>query len=115
MEFRWFHQPNAVYKPGMDTNCNKPTIRSHFGGAWVVPLVEHPTLGFGSGHDLTVCGMEPLVGLCDDSMGPAQDSLSPSLSLPLPHSLSLKNKLTLTSHFGDNWGHVTMAYVLDNA
>ena len=28
-------------------------------GAWVAPLVKRPTLGFGSGHDLTVHEMEP--------------------------------------------------------
>ena len=45
-------------------------------------LVEHLTLGFGSGHDLTVRGFEPHVGLCADSVEPAWDSLSPSLSAP---------------------------------
>ena len=25
------------------------------GGAWVAQSVEHPALGFGSGHDLMVC------------------------------------------------------------
>ena len=33
--------------------------------------VERPTLGFGSGHDLTVRGFKPRVGLCADSMEPA--------------------------------------------
>ena len=53
-------------------------------------LVEHPTLGFSSGHDFMVHEVEPHVGLCADSMEPAWDSLSPSLSDPLPlaHSLS---------------------------
>ena len=32
------------------------------GGAWVVHSVRHLTLGFSSGHDLTVRGMEPHVG-----------------------------------------------------
>ena len=60
-------------------------------GAWVAQLVEHPTIDFSSGHDLTVCGIEPHVGLCTDSMEPTWDSLSPSLSAPplLEHSLSL--------------------------
>ena len=59
-------------------------------GTWVAQLVECPTLDLGSGHDLTVCGIEARVGLCADSEGPAWDSLSP-LSLPLPclHFLSL--------------------------
>ena len=65
-------------------------------------LVKHPTLDFGSGHDLAVCGFDPHVRLCTSSMKPAWDSLSPSLSLSAPppcmpmlsHSLSLKiNKL----------------------
>ena len=51
--------------------------------------VECPTLGFGSGRDLMVCGIEPHVGLCSDSEEPAWDSLSLPLSLPLPCSLSL--------------------------
>ena len=50
------------------------------------------TFDIGSGHDLTVHGIEPCVGLCADSMEPAWDSLS----LPPSLSLSLKiNKLTL--------------------
>ena len=60
--------------------------------------VERPTLGFGSGHDLMVCGFEPQVRLCADGMKPTWNSLSPSLSAPplLTWSLSLseiKNKL----------------------
>ena len=53
--------------------------------------VKRPTLGFGSVHDLTVCGFEPCIGLCADSVEPAWDSLSLLLSLPLlcSHSLSL--------------------------
>ena len=52
-------------------------------GAWVAQSVKHLTLGFVSGHDLTVCGIKPCVGLCADSMDPAWDFLSPSLSLSL--------------------------------
>ena len=32
--------------------------------------VNHPTLGFGSGHDLVVHGFEPHVRLCPDSSEP---------------------------------------------
>ena len=39
------------------------------------------SLGFGSGHDLQVRGIEPHVRLCADSVEPAWDSLS-SLSAP---------------------------------
>ena len=45
--------------------------------------VKHPSLGFGSGHDLMVRETEPHVRLCIDSMEPAWDSLSLSLSLAL--------------------------------
>ena len=61
-------------------------------------------LGFGSGRELTVCEFKPHIGLSADSMEPAWDSLSPSVSaLPLlththththTHTLSFKiNKL----------------------
>ena len=32
-------------------------------GAWVVQLVKHLTVGFGSGHDLSVQGLSPLMGV----------------------------------------------------
>ena len=35
------------------------------------------------------CEFKPRVGLCADSAEPAWDSLSPLLSLPLPHSRCL--------------------------
>ena len=47
-------------------------------------LLKRPTLGFNSGHDLMVCGLEPHVGLCADSVEPAWDSLSFPLSMSLP-------------------------------
>ena len=58
---------------------------SLFRGMCVAQSVKRPTLDFGSGHDLTVCGIiEPGVELCANSAEPAWDSLSPPLSLPLP-------------------------------
>ena len=39
-------------------------------------------LDSGLGHNLMVCGIEPHVRLCIDSMEPAWDSLSPCLSAP---------------------------------
>ena len=54
--------------------------------------VQHPTLDFVSGHDLTGHGIEPWVGLWTDSMEPAWDSPSPSLSAPSALSLSQKIK-----------------------
>ena len=55
-------------------------------------LVKRPTLDLHSGHDLMVQGIEPLIGLCTDSVEPAWDGLSPSLSAPpqLASVLSLK-------------------------
>ena len=53
-------------------------------GAWVVPSVECPTLGFGSGHDLMACELEPHIGLCADRSGACLGfslSISPCLSL----------------------------------
>ena len=44
--------------------------------------VEHPIVDADSGHDLRVLGVKPHVGLCADSLEPAWDSLSPSLSAP---------------------------------
>ena len=56
--------------------------------------VKRLTLGFGSGHDVTVRGIEPLMGLCTDSAEPAWDPLS--LSAPplriLSHSLKINFK-----------------------
>ena len=54
---------------------------------WLSQLVKCLTLGLGAGHDLTVYGIEPHVGLCADSAKPACDSLSPSISaLPCSHA-----------------------------
>ena len=63
-------------------------------------LVKCPNLDLGSGHDLTVCEVEPHIGLCANTE-PAWDSVSLSLPLSAPPllmvrmrtlSLSLKNK-----------------------
>ena len=51
--------------------------------------VEHPTVNFGSGHDVTIHEIEPRIGLCADGAGPAWDSLSPPPSLSAPSHLSL--------------------------
>ena len=53
-------------------------------------LVRHLTLDFGLGHDFMVRGLEPRVGPHADSVEPAWDSPSLSLSaLPPAHVLSL--------------------------
>ena len=51
-------------------------------GVWVAQSIKCLTLDFGSGHDLTVCGFWPCVGLYANSAKPAWDSLSLSLSVP---------------------------------
>ena len=53
-------------------------------------LVKHLT----SGHDLMVHEFEPQVKLCADSVEPALDSVSPSLSAPSPLALSLSLSLS---------------------
>ena len=58
-----------------------PTSSVKFRGAWVAQSVKRPTLGFGSGRDLTVRGIEPHVGLCADIAEPAWE---PLLSLFAP-------------------------------
>ena len=59
-------------------------------GAWVAQSVKRLTLGFGSGYDLVVCGFEPHIGLCADSVEPVWDSLSPHSLYPYPtRALSL--------------------------
>ena len=57
----------------------------HLGGS----VVKRMTLGFSSGHDLTAHGFEPHIGLRADSVEPAWDSLSPSLSPSLAILISL--------------------------
>ena len=54
--------------------------------------VQRLTLGFGSGHDLTVLEFQPHIGICADSLEPAWDSSSLSAPPLLVLSLSLKIK-----------------------
>ena len=58
-------------------------------GSWVAQSIEHPSLDFSSGQDLTVHEIEPHIVTV--STQPAWDSLSPSHSTPplLTHTLSL--------------------------
>ena len=58
-------------------------------GTRVAQSIKHPTLDFGSGHDLVFC--EPRVGA--DSVEPAWDAVSPSLIAPPTFSLSLSLKI----------------------
>ena len=56
-------------------------------------MVKHPTLGFGSGHDLTVHELEPSLGLCTDSMEAAWDSVSLPLCPSPAHTVSVSFKI----------------------
>ena len=74
---------------GKEWSKDEEAILGHLRGS-----VKRPTLGFGSGHDLTARGFEPRIGLCAGGVEPAWDSLSLSLSLSLPlsHQRSLSPK-----------------------
>ena len=58
-------------------------------------MVKRLTLGFCSGHDLTVRVFEPHVGLWAHSAEPAWDSLFPSLSVPPLLDLSQNKSIDL--------------------
>ena len=66
----------------------------HILGPWVAQSVKCPTLDFSSGHDVTVCEFEPRVRLQANSVKPAWDSLSLSLSAPPPLMLALSLKIS---------------------
>ena len=61
-------------------------------GIWVVQLVKHLTLDFGSGHDLAVHEIEPCIGLCTDSVETAWDSLSSSLFASTPFTWARRSE-----------------------
>ena len=59
----------------------------------MVQSIECLTLGFGSGHDLTVHETKTCTGLFTDSVEPAGDSLLLCPSPPGTHVLSLSLKI----------------------
>ena len=71
----------------MNTECKasallkKEFLKEHMWGTWGAQSFECPALDLGSGHDLTVHGMEPCVGHYTDSREPVWDSLSFSLKI----------------------------------
>ena len=71
-------QQNELLRRGRFANSDLSLEIFSKRDAWVAQLVGHPTFDFSSGHDLTVLGIEPHVGLCTGSVEPAWDS--PSLS-----------------------------------
>ena len=62
-------------------------------------MVKRLALDLSSEHDLTVCEIEPRVGLYTDGTEPAWDSLSPSLSATPPFILSLFLSLKINTSF----------------
>ena len=80
----------------MDLNELDSKVTKNYRGAWVAQSVKHPTLDFGSSHNLLVREIKPCVGLCTDSTEPAWDSVSLSAPplLVLSLSLSLSQKQT---------------------
>ena len=75
----------------METNLtiNYTFKKRHFRGAWVAQMVKHPT----SAQVMIswLVGSSPMSGsvLTAQSLEPASDSVSPSLSLPFPRSYSV--------------------------
>ena len=70
------------------TQTHTHTHTHTYGGTWVAQLVKHPTLVFGSGHDLAVWESELRAGLCPDS-GESGILLALSLSLSAPPLMSM--------------------------
>ena len=80
---------------GSAGRCGSEATESQ--GTWVAQSAEHLTLDFGSGHDLTVRGIEPHVKLYAGGVELDWDSVHLSLpftllSLSLSLSLSKINK-----------------------
>ena len=50
---------------------NSPSKTTLSRGTWVAQSVQYLTLSFSLGHDLTVHGFEPNIGLYADSVEPA--------------------------------------------
>ena len=82
------------YRQLTQVNANVK-ISSSAGCAWVAQAIKCLS-DFGSGRALTVCGLEPRVGLCADSLEPGSCfRFCLPLSLPLPHSHSVCLSLSL--------------------
>ena len=91
-EFKPHSGCGAYLKKKKNLKSQKPYHRvktASCRSAWVAQSVKRLTLDFGSGHDFAVCGIEPHVRLCADSMEPAWNSLCAAL----PDSLSLSLKI----------------------
>ena len=80
--------------PPTHTESRSSFLNTILGAPGWLSRLKRLTIGFGSGHDLAVPGTEIRVRLCADSMEPAWESLSPSLSTPALLSLLEINKYT---------------------
>ena len=80
-----------------------------FQGTWVAQLVMRPTLDFGSGHDLTVHGIEPCIGLHANSLLRIL-SLLLSLPLPLSRAIALSLKKNKQKNFWFKYNIATEKY-----
>ena len=82
---------NTVIDDTQMNECGYVPIKLYFHtqGRWVVQLVKPLTLGFVSGHDLTVQEFRPHIGLYTGNAEPAWDFLSLPLSAPPPLTLRL--------------------------
>ena len=96
------HKRCSGEQDGIERETKKRTADLHWKfheirGTRVAQSVKHPTLDLSSAHDLMVRESEPRVGLCANSTESAWDSLTPSLSLPLPqlHMLSLSKYINI--------------------
>ena len=91
LEPKFLHSQSNFLSPVLNSAFLKRNMR----GAWVAQSVEHPILGFGSGHDLRGL-LRSSPASCSVMTVPVWDSLRLSISAPplLVHSLSffLKNK-----------------------
>ena len=71
-------QLKGIYLKHMPVSIRSQTLNKNL-PSWstqVAQSVKHLTLGFGSGHNLMVCGFEPRIRLCVDGAEPAWNSLS---------------------------------------
>lgn len=70
-----------------------PVLEEPRRGAWVAQALEHLTIDFGSGHNLTGPVVEPRVGLARSLV----ETLSLLLPIPFPSSHSRALSLFLTN------------------
>ena len=90
---------NIIWPTYVFLNFLVATLESTKRGAWVAQLVKHLTLDFGSGHHLTVCGIEPYCRVLPWLVQSLLGILSLPLSLPIPHLLTCALSLSLSKYF----------------